>query len=183
MNFEAKKEIIQKIVSYKKENNLEELQIARLLRKELSCFAIRWTTSPAKEFVIYNEESDKIKDDSKHCFYTLFRILDFLYLIQELEHDGFVNTLPLASNKEDTNILFDKEKYKYNVDHPIELPDNFNIGKDFFYRIHEKIKSLVPMKSKQVINIDIVDLFDKYATKIIYPLPKLEEYLKNNFQS
>ncbi|MGL5786403.1 MAG: hypothetical protein ACRCX4_06285 [Bacteroidales bacterium] len=185
MNLEAKNEIIQKILDFKMSNNLEELQIARLLRKELSCFAIKWTTTPTKEFVIYDKDKDDKNKDIMSHFQTFFEILDFLYFIQKLEKDGFVNILPIYSDNESEtpNILFDREKYKYNVDHPIKLPDGLNLGEDYFYTEHGGVKYLTPIKNKQKINIDIIDLFDNYATKIIYPLPKLEEYLKNKFQT
>ena len=43
--------MIEKIVQLKRAARLEELQVARLLRKELECFALRWVLEPKKTFV------------------------------------------------------------------------------------------------------------------------------------
>ena len=34
---------------------------------------------------------------------------------------------------------------------------------------------------KEVLNIDIIDMLERYATAIIYPLPLLREFVNNNY--
>ena len=40
---DKEKAIINKLISIKRNSKLEELQVARLLREQLSCFAIKWS--------------------------------------------------------------------------------------------------------------------------------------------
>lgn len=40
---DKEKELIEKLISFKQTARLEELQVARLLRKELQCFAVKWS--------------------------------------------------------------------------------------------------------------------------------------------
>lgn len=49
---DKEKAIINKLISIKRNSKLEELQVARLLREQLSCFAIKWTLEP-KELSLY----------------------------------------------------------------------------------------------------------------------------------
>ena len=43
---ETERLLVEKIVQLKQAARLEELQVARLLRKELECFALRWVLEP-----------------------------------------------------------------------------------------------------------------------------------------
>lgn len=45
---ETERLLVEKIVQLKQAARLEELQVARLLRKELECFALRWVLEPKK---------------------------------------------------------------------------------------------------------------------------------------
>ena len=51
---EAERLLTEKIIQLKQAARLEELQVARLLRKELECFALRWVLEPKKTLLFYS---------------------------------------------------------------------------------------------------------------------------------
>ena len=51
---ETERLLVEKIVQLKQAARLEELQVARLLRKELECFALRWVLEPKKTLLFYS---------------------------------------------------------------------------------------------------------------------------------
>lgn len=88
---DKEKEIINKLISIKRNSNLEELQVARLLREQLSCFAIQWTLKPKKELSLYSYEGKTINDiDWDGLRKNYFQTVDFLYLIEELENYNLI---------------------------------------------------------------------------------------------
>ena len=77
---ENEQRIVEKIVQLKQSARLEELQVARLLRKELECFALRWILEPKKTLFFYSCQDESTTDinwDSLRKYY--FQVADFLY--------------------------------------------------------------------------------------------------------
>ena len=56
---ETERLLVEKIVQLKQAARLEELQVARLLRKELECFALRWVLEPNKTLLFYSIQNKK----------------------------------------------------------------------------------------------------------------------------
>lgn len=57
-------QLVRKLVDLKQTARLEELQAARLLRKELECFALKWTLKPQYTLSFYSsnyKDWDKLK--------------------------------------------------------------------------------------------------------------------------
>ena len=55
-------QLVKKLIQLKQNARLEELQVARLLRKELECFALRWTLEPQKAILFYSLQGTSIAD-------------------------------------------------------------------------------------------------------------------------
>lgn len=53
---ETERLLVEKIVQLKQAARLEELQVARLLRKELECFALRWVLEPKKTLLLFHSK-------------------------------------------------------------------------------------------------------------------------------
>lgn len=55
----SEQQLVEKLVRLKQSARLEELQVARLLRKELECFALRWTLEPQKKNIMYLDSGQR----------------------------------------------------------------------------------------------------------------------------
>ncbi len=162
------KDIVKKIVELKQSAKLEELQVARLLRKELECFALRWTLEPKKTLVLYSCKDEYRTDiDKESLRKSYFQIADFLYLIEELEQEHFIQTQTLAFEikNDEERVLYDRSKFKYDA------------SEDKFRSKEDTTSYLISINAKQIVYIDFVNYLEKYANKIIYPLPLLEDFV------
>lgn len=162
-------QLVRKLVDLKQTARLEELQAARLLRKELECFALKWTLKPQYTLSFYSsnyKDWDKLKK-------SYFQVADFLYFIEELEQENLIKiqTLSFDLKEDEERVLYDRHKYEYHTE-----DDTFceKDGNGLFR---------ADIKGKQIVYIDIVKYLEKYANKIIYPLPLLEDFVENKYKS
>lgn len=165
------KEFIKNLISLKREAKLEELQVAKFLRRELECFALKWTTEPQKNISFYStEEINNSSTNWAKLKSNYFHTVDLLYFIEELEHENFIKTqsLPYEIDCEDDRILYDRSSFQYNHE-----SDNFLNKNGHFILI----------KAKHNVYIDFVSYLERYANKVIYPLPLLEDFAQNNFKT
>lgn len=173
--------IVNKLVYWKKEFKLEELRTMNLLRQNLDCFAIRWDKNPKKTVKIYVKEKDVGNTPLLNKQY--FKICDFLYFMDELEENHYIKLQTISFSDEKTslhNALYDTSKYQYG------LPEGINVSNslDCFFETANKGKCLYAIEQlKQEAYTDCVDLLDKYYNKIIYPLPLLEDLVKHKYTS
>ena len=167
---ETERLLVEKIVQLKQAARLEELQVARLLRKELECFALRWVLDPKKTLLFYSIQN---KTDWNVLRKNYFQVADFLYLIEELEKDRFVKiqTLSFEVETDEERVLYDRGKYRYNS------------SNDTFWGIKGDVQYLVPINAEHKVYIDFVSYLERYANKVIYPLPLLEDFVANNYKS
>src|SRR5574344_1842033 len=109
----SEKDFINKILKFKAEKNMEELQSAKLLREQLNCVALKWTLAPEKSLSIYYSQKA-----GNSAFYS---IVDYLYFIKELEENQYITLLPhsnLEQSKE--RALYDKEKIGYSESNELD---------------------------------------------------------------
>lgn len=169
---DKEKEIINKLINIKRSSKLEELQVAKLLREQLSCFAIQWSYKPKKTISLYSYEGKPMNEvDWGNLRTNYFHTVDFLYLIEELEEYHLIKlqTLSFELENDEERLLYDRSKYEF---------------KSFaFWRKSDNIKYLVPVEAKHNVHIDFVDYLEKYANKVVYPLPLLEDLAENEFKS
>lgn len=167
---ETERLLVEKIVQLKQAARLEELQVARLLHKELECFALRWVLEPKKTLLFYSIQN---KTDWNVLRKNYFQVADFLYLIEELEKDRFVKiqTLSFEVETDEERVLYDRGKYRYNS------------SNDTFWGIKGDVQYLVPINAEHKVYIDFVSYLERYANKVIYPLPLLEDFVANNYKS
>ncbi|MDD4847641.1 MAG: hypothetical protein PHR53_02610 [Bacteroidales bacterium] len=154
----SEKEFINKILELKAKAKLKELQSARLLEVQLDSFGLEWTLSPKKTLNLYHP---KDKDAS-----TFYDMVDYLYFVKELEENKFIALLPYnfeLKQNEKRSIGMEKFIYCDKLDKD-NLGANTSIQKEEFY-------------------IDIVDMLEKYAKAVIYPLPLLQEFKNNEYKS
>lgn len=169
---DKEKEIINKLISIKRSSKLEELQVARLLREQLSCFAIKWTLEPKKELSLYSYEGKNMDDiDWNGLKKNYFQIVDFLYLIEELENYNLIKlqTLSFDLEHDEECLLYDRNLYEFKH--------------DAFWHKSDGIKYLIPVEAKHNVYVDFVNYLEKYANKVVYPLPLLEDLAENEFKS
>ena len=121
---DKEKELINRFLQLKKDNDIVALQVAKFIRESLDCFAIKYQIKDKPQIVFYSKEGEGEKDKNKvnHNYIT---ICDFIYFVQELEQYGFIkfqrNVTTMIENKvEDYVLLYDRDQYKY-----VEEDDNF----------------------------------------------------------
>lgn len=169
---DKEKEIINKLISIKRSSKLEELQVARLLREQLSCFAIQWTFKPKKGLSLYSYEGKNMDDvDWDGLRKNYFQTVDFLYLIEELENYNLIKlqTFSFDLEHDDERLLYDRNLYEFK--------------QNAFWHKSDGIKYLIPVEAKHNVYVDFVNYLEKYANKVVYPLPLLEDLAENEFKS
>ncbi len=178
---DKEKGLLKQFVKLKKENKLSELQSAKFLKKELSCFAIKVQTKPITQLVIYVKHGSKFNQGEIPPEY--FEIADFIYFIKELHQYKFIEIqLPVSKNKDsqeydDIGMLYDKEKYIYNKENDTFHDKNDNLILEALDIPNAEIGCI----SK--VYLDIVYDITKYGYAVIYPLPRLIDYVEYNFKT
>ena len=175
-------ELLRQIVTLKKEGKLSYLQAGKFLKRELSCFALKWQTKPNVQLTIYVAPEEDAAKSEVHKSY--FDVSDFVYFIKELHINNFIELQTLQSKNKDENIdddsmmLYDRDIYEYNKD-----TDEFWTKETEFMGKKCKMKALAYIKNKSVVYLDIVQNLNKYANVIIYPLPRLIDYVEHDFKT
>lgn len=188
---DKEKELINRFLQLKKDNDIVALQVAKFIRESLDCFAIKYQIKDKPQIVFYSKEGEGDKDKNK-VNHNYFTICDFIYFVQELEQYGFIkfqrNVITMDDNNvQDYVLLYDREKYKY-----VEEADNF-IPKDVSedeqqIELLGKIFKLSPVQiyrateQKDKVYLDFVKDLMEYGNAIIYPLPLLEDFAAHNFK-
>lgn len=173
--------IIKKIIEIfdeAKPGSLAELQVARLLRKRLNFFALRWTLEP-DEVTIYIPKSEQNNSEKTDKLY--FDIADFIYFIEELEELGFIKLQNIPSkNEDDSRILYDRKEYTYDPENKIfwQKVENVEIA-------GRKItgQALVSLEGWRTFKTDFAKDLQRCALSIIYPLPLLRDYEDNKYKT
>lgn len=182
-------QLMKELVDYKKAGDLQNLQVARLLRTKLSFIALRWSVDPIPTVDVYSIAND----EATKTINTYFDIVDLIYFFQELEKIGFIKLQSLPSQRaEKQRMLFDRKRYEFNSD-----KNQFNeIGidkeqgilsffKDFQFLLfgkNDNMEYASPLTLQSVPNSFAYDL-DDIVYKIIYPMPVLEDYVSNGFRT
>lgn len=180
--------LLKKIVEYKQSGNLKELQVAPLLRKNLSVLALVWTISPKPTVKVYS-----ISEDFDEAMHHYLSVVDFIYFIQELERIGFIRLVSIPNSKaEPIRELYDRVKYDFISDKNQFVEkgldkDNgiLSLMSDFDCNLFGKTDNaeyISPLTIQTIPNSFAIEL-DNVVYKIIYPMPILESYVKSGFKT
>ncbi|WP_305156617.1 hypothetical protein [uncultured Muribaculum sp.] len=183
--------IIKQLVEYKQTGNLRQLQVAPLLRKNLSFLALRWEVQPIPQVFVYTLGDGTKKTIEEATRNNYFEILDFVFFLQELEERKFIKFLSLPnSNVEKERILYDRDKYRYEPDKKQfidkKLTDSSSILSlfgDFQYQLFHcgKDSEYASTIDSQIIPNSFAYDLDNLVYNLIYPLPIAEEYVREGF--
>ena len=164
------KQIIRTLLCYKESGKIEELQVMRLLRRNLNCMAIGWELNPKPVVSIYYKDGyDKTKLDRDY-----FELCDFLYFIDELVENKYVAIQYSSSiNENEVRLLYNKDLYIYSKE----------LG-TFCYK-NECGKNVFVASPKVITNnyLNFAQKLEMYANAIIYPLPLLKDFQDNKYLS
>lgn len=192
MRLFTKKEnlLIKQLVAYKQSGKLQDLQVAPLLRKNLSFLALRWEVEPIPQIFVYSRHTGQktIEETTRENF---FSVLDFVFFIEELVERRFVKLLEIPSRlPEKQRILFDKKKYSFNKDKNQFIENGadksiLSLFGDFQYQLFGVSGNMTYATNvdAQIIPNSFAYNIDKIAYSIIYPLPIAEEYVREGFYS
>ena len=162
--------IIRTLLCYKEYGTIEELQVMRLLRRNLNCMAIGWELNPKPVVSIYYKDGyDKTNLDRDY-----FELCDFLYFIDELVENKYVAIQYSSSiNENEVRLLYNKDLYMYSKE----------LG-TFCYK-NEYGKKVFVASPKVITNnyLNFAQKLEMYANAIIYPLPLLKDFHDNIFLS
>lgn len=172
---EEQREIVDKLLKYKKENNIKELECFKLLRKNLDTIAIIWEVGKRKSVTIYSRKDDVTAKDK------FFAILDFFYFVEKLEREGYI-ACPNISQSDEENInsenkgnyhgIYDRDRYT--------IIDWLSNRIEIFRKEGDKGFSDFPMY-KEITYVDIVNLFERYEHSLIYPLDTLNQLKERDY--
>ena len=186
---DKEKELINRFLQLKKDNDIVALQVAKFIRESLDCFAMKYQMGDKPQIVFYSREGEK---DKKKVNQNYTMVCDFIYFLQELERYDFIKfqrnvTTMIDNNVQDYVLLYDREIYKY-----VEEADNF-IQRDVCedkqqIELLGKVFKLSPVQIYRVteqidkVYLDFVKDLMEYGNAIIYPLPLLEDFAAHNFK-
>ena len=195
-NFTPKeKKFIEKIIATKNKGDLsafKELELAKLVRNYLAAIVIEWEVGENPSVTIYSEKNTP-GDISSY-----FKIADFLSFIDELKEYKYIRVDHYGNQKE--RRLYDQDKYSNKLYGDIQeniktIKTDPETGSETLIPINEDDKLrlwriaedgsqiLVDFEKIENINLDIATLLSRYADGIIYPLPLLEDYQNNDYQT
>lgn len=167
-------EFLKKIVELKENCNLQELQLMRLLRKQLDTLAIRWNLEPKCSIQIYAEFENPTEEQWEEVKKKYFEVADYIYLIEELLEYKLVKLQEISFENPiqyNDRVLYDRDKYQ--------------IEGDFIFEKSNKDNCLYALSDigKHKVNVTFARDLEKYANYIIYPLPLLKDLKENDFLS
>lgn len=164
------KQVICTLLCYKESGKIEELQVMRLLRRNLNCMAIGWELNPKPVVSIYYKDGY----DKTNLNRDYFELCDFLYFIDELVENKYVAIQYGSSlNENEVRLLYNKDLYMYSKE----------LG-TFCYK-NECGKTVFEASPKVITNnyLNFAQKLEMYANTIIYPLPLLKDFHDNKFLS
>lgn len=184
-------QIIKLLVDYKQSGRLRDLQVAPLLRKNLSFLALRWEIDPIPQVFVYTPGTEQKKQIEEATRDNYFKILDFVFFIEELVERRFIKLLEIPSRlPENERVLYDKNKYDYVPDKNQFIEKG--IDKETLSFFSEFQYQLLGVKGNctyatgitaQIFPNSFAFNLEKIAYCIIYPLPIAEEYVREGFYS
>lgn len=178
---EKENSLIRGFVNAKKDGDVKNLEVGYLLKKELTCFALKWSTEPTPTVTLFMERDGKAHN--KRIDNNYFAIADFLYFIEELESRGFIKLQHIPASEENKpGLLYDREKYKFNADSDEFEPKESEQEIEFQGKKYVLAAYSMP-RDKQIFYNDFAFDLEKCAPSIIYPLPLAESYVDNGFQT
>lgn len=171
------REIMQKILSYKKENNIKGLWFYRLLAEIAPGYYIKWNSSSQKCF---EKVTLSIKTNDVDFVKLKFQeIVDFILFLDELEEYKLISI-----RHPNDKISYREVVYDYNT-YDIETVDGNVIPEGA--RVFEKNTKVLVEGNDEFLHhterLDIVTLIRKYYSSVIYPLPLLDDLVNNGFIS
>ena len=173
--------LIRDFVNAKKEGDVKNLEVGYLLKKELTCFALKWSTEPTPTVTLFMERDGK--EHNKRVDDNYFAIADFLYFIEDLESHGFIRLQHIPVSEENKpGLLYDSEKYKYNVNTDEFEPKATGQEIEFQGKKYVLTAYSIP-RDKQIFYNDFAIDLERCAQSIIYPLPLAESYVANKFRT
>ncbi len=177
----AEKKLICQFVESKRTGDIKNLEIGFLLKKRLSCFALKWEIEPVPTVTIYLNHDGNGNGTSIDENY--FAIADFIYFIEELESSGFIKLQHIPSQQEnEPGLLYDRELYEYNASK--DEFDSRTSGQEVTIKGEKYVLTAYTFpKDRQIIYNDFASDLKRCATSIIYPLPLAESYVDNHFRT
>lgn len=172
-------------------SSIQNLQAAKILRKQFDFFALKWTIGDNPTVSIYcRHTEDKAKLDDYNKIY--FKIADFIYFIKELESLGFIAIQKITNKQERKySLLYDRKKYTYDEstnkfnpinEHPLEPNESIIGDTSQFEEVSPGLYCLMQV-DRYDINLDFAHDLERYGLGIIYILPVAEDYVKNSFHT
>ncbi|MBQ2298686.1 MAG: hypothetical protein II278_04855, partial [Bacteroidaceae bacterium] len=105
---DKEKELINRFLQFKKDNDIVALQVAKFIRESLDCFAMKYQMGDKPQIVFYSRGGEK---DKKKVNQNYTMVCDFIYFLQELERYDFIKfqrnvTTMIDNNVQDYVLLY-----------------------------------------------------------------------------
>lgn len=166
-------DFLKQILFLKESGNLQDLQLMRLLRKQLDTLAIKWQLEPKCSIQIYAQFKNPTIQQQKDVQKKYFEIADYIYLIEELFEYKLIKLQEVSfenPTQENYRVLCNRDKYLIEGDSIIEKSNDNNC----LYALGDI--------GKHKVNVTFARDLEKYANSIIYPLPLLHDLINHEFK-
>lgn len=184
---DREKQLVTKLVNDKQAGNIDELQPALILRKQLSIMALKWSVEQPMSLTIYydgNGDEEEKKRKQQEALQAYFEICDYVYFVKELvENKMLILQLMSFEDNKPTKVLYNKKIYQYDEEKDCFLNNSYN-------NLNEELKSLLPEDFSKMnwsyhnLKLDIVSMLNEYLSgTIVYPLPLLEDFVNHDFKT
>lgn len=173
----AEKKLLSLFVDEQRKNQIQNLQVAKILRENVPFFAISWETEPKGKITIYVNKTDEPTDWSE-VQNTFMSISDFMYFLKELESYQYIKFVAMSNLNDDNNdkMIYDRSKLAYNN----ELK-SFTTANSV--TIQERKGFPLIQTNHSEYYLDAADELNELSNKIIYPLPVLREYVRKRYKT
>ena len=168
------KKLLKSLIHYKKQNQVNELKFKNLISQIIPHYCIKWDCDKpdsSENITIYSDcQSNEIES-------RYFEFVDFIYLLEELEKHSFIKRIESSNSGKISHYYYDDYFFEKATKENVYIHTNIKTRDQKTY-IEEDNRFVYCCY-----RLKILDIIKKYYSSIIYPLPTLEELVKNDFKT
>lgn len=177
------KDIIRRIAKIYQDGDLNDIELAKIIRTELGAFAVEWDVKKG-ETTIFCIEKDKAKE-------YLLKLISIISLLKYLEDTNCLFLTKMSNTKNNDHRLFDREKFKIIPKHEWKGDDQYildtlnNYSHPFIYLEKTtkdgKINGILPAILTE--HSDFAKYMEYYSLRMVYPTQTLIEHVNMKFKT
>lgn len=173
---EFEKSILKRIANIGLEEDFEDFDIARIIRKELSAFAVKWDPRSEGKYTPYVTIYVKQGDNPNKYMHRLFDIINLFHYLQK---NAWIVQLENTNNEKTyPRFLYDKENYEEDSEGNIvsKAAKITMFGEEYIFRGYTPNDSVT-------LYAELSKKLDILASSYVYPTSILIDFVENGYQT